>query len=190
MDFKLVTEKLSEAFEQNKVQYALIGGYAVSLWGLPRATVDLDFLVRRDDMPKVREIAESLGYHCIHTSENVTQFDAVDTMLGEVDFLHAFRPASLAMLERAELKIVFDGQQPVPVILPEDLIGLKLQAIANKQSRTAIDKADIVGLMQIYGDQMDWHLVAEYFALFDMTALFHILKERYHVSQTDSQPAD
>jgi hypothetical protein len=180
MDFKLVTEKLSTAFSQNKVQYALIGGYAVSLWGLPRATVDLDFLVRRDDMGKVREIAESLGYYCIHTSENVTQFDALDNALGEVDFLHAFRPASLAMLERAELKIVFNGQQPVPVILPEDLIGLKVQAIANKPSRMAIDKADIEGLMQIYGDQLDWQRVGDYFALFEMTTLYLELKGRYH----------
>ncbi len=180
MDFKLVTEKLSEAFEQNKIHYALIGGCAVSLWGIPRATVDLDFLVRRDDMTKVREIAESLGYHCIHASENVTQFDAVDTMLGEVDFLHAFRPASLAMLERAELKTVFDGQQQIPVILPEDLIGLKVQAIANKPSRSAIDRADIEGLMQMYGDKLDWQLVADYFALFGMSELFSELEERYH----------
>lgn len=180
MDFKRVTERLTAAFLQNKVLYALIGGYAVSLWGLPRATVDLDFLVRRDDMDKVREIAESLGYHCIHTSENVTQFDALDTALGEIDFLHAFRPAALAMLERAELKTVFDGQQPIPVIIPEDLIGLKVQAIANKPSRTALDRTDIEGLMQIYGDQLDWQRIADYFALFEMTELYLELKERHH----------
>jgi len=110
----------------------------------------------------------------------VTQFDAVDNALGEVDFLHAFRPASLAMLERAELKMVFDGQQPIPVILPEDLIGLKVQAIANKPPRMAIDRADIEGLMQIYGDQLDWQRVADYFALFDMTELYVELKERCH----------
>lgn len=54
MDFRTVTEKLSDSFAANSVQYALIGGYAVSLLGLPRATVVLDFLVRRDDMEKVR----------------------------------------------------------------------------------------------------------------------------------------
>lgn len=180
MDFRLVTQKLSDAFEQNKVQYALIGGYAVSLWGIPRATVDLDFLVRRDDMEKVRQIAESLGYHCIHASVNVTQFDADTKELGEIDFLHAFRPASLAMLERAELKSVFDGQRDIPVIQPEDLIGLKVQAIANQSSRMAIDLVDIEGLIQLYSDKMDWIRVAEYFALFDMTELFLKLKERYH----------
>lgn len=180
MNFKLVTEKLTAAFEQNKVQYALIGGYAVSLWGIPRATVDLDFLVRRDDIVTVRQIAESLGYHCIHASANVTQFDAEDRELGEIDFLHAFRPASVAMLERAQLKTVFDGQHPIPVILPEDLIGLKVQAISNKPSRRAIDQADIEGLIQMYGDQLDWQRVADYFALFEMTELYHELKARYH----------
>lgn len=180
MDFKLVTDKLTAAFAQEKIQYALIGGYAVSLWGIPRATVDLDFLVRRDDIEKVRQIAESLGYHCIHSSENVTQFDADDQELGEVNFLHAFRPASLGMLERAELKTVFDGQRPIPVIQPEDLIGLKIQAIANKPSRMAIDRFDIEGLMQICGNQLDWQRIANYFDLFEMSELYLELKERYH----------
>lgn len=182
MDFKSVTEKLSAAFARENVHYALIGGYAVSLWGLPRATVDLDFLVRRDDMPAVRRIAESLGYRCFHASENVTQFDAADNELGEIDFLHAFRPASLAMLERAETKMIFDNQQPVPVILPEDLIGLKVQAIANNPARKAIDLADIEGLMQLYGKNLDWEKVDGYFALFEMTDLYAELKERYHAN--------
>jgi len=180
MDFRLVTEKLTFAFAETNVQYALIGGYAVSLWGVPRATVDLDFLVRRDDMEKVRSIAESLGYRCIHSSENVTQFDGCSREMGELDFLHAFRPASLAMLERAELKSLFDGQQSVPVILPEDLIGLKVQAMANSSSRAPVDKADIEGLMQIYGEKLNWQRIADYFALFNMDSLYAELKERYH----------
>lgn len=180
MDFKSVTEKLTAAFEAKGILYGLIGGYAVSLWGLPRATVDLDFLVRRDDMTTVRNIAESLGYRCIHSSDNVTQFDSDDVNLGEIDFLHAFRPASISMLERLELKEIFDGHVRVPVIQPEDLIGLKVQAIANSPPRMAVDRGDIEGLMQLRAGTMDWQRIEEYFALFSMMDLFNELKERYH----------
>lgn len=180
MDFKTVTDKLTVAFEQEGVLYALIGGFAISLWGIPRATFDLDFLVKRDDIQTVRRIVESLGYSCIHASENVTQFEASEKELGEIDFLHAFRPAALAMLERSERKKVFDGQSAIPVIQPEDLIGLKVQAIANNPSRMAIDRGDIEGLMQLRCTELDWERVEGYFALFSMQKLFCELKERYH----------
>lgn len=52
MDFKSVISNLLTAFERERVIYALIGGFAVSLWGYQRATVDIDFLVNSNDMIK------------------------------------------------------------------------------------------------------------------------------------------
>lgn len=190
MDFKSVINKLTAAFNQEEIVYALIGGFAVSLWGVPRATVDLDFLVKRDHMRTVRRIVESLGYRCIHASENVTQFEASDNELGEIDFLHAFRPASLAMLERRGRKTVFSGQAEIPVIQPEDLIGLKVQAIANNPARLAVDLGDMEGLMRILGAELNWERMEVYFALFSMQELFRELKERYHAGKNISQPVE
>lgn len=62
MDFKTVTSHLLTGLEREHVSYALIGGFAVSLWGYQRATVDMDFLVNRNDMAKVQQIVEALGY--------------------------------------------------------------------------------------------------------------------------------
>jgi hypothetical protein len=56
LDFKLVVEKLITAFKDEGIRYALMGGFALGLWGVPRATVDVDFLVNKDDMGKVNEI--------------------------------------------------------------------------------------------------------------------------------------
>ena len=36
---------LIEAFERNRVQYVLVGGYAVNYYGYVRSTQDIDFLV-------------------------------------------------------------------------------------------------------------------------------------------------
>lgn len=73
------------------------------------------------------------------------------------------------------------GQRTIPVIQPEDLIGLKVQAIANNPSRLAIDRGDIEGLMQLRGMDLNWDRVEEYFALFSMQELFNELKGRYNV---------
>ena len=45
--------------------------------------------------------------------------------------MHAFRDASLEMLGRAEEKVILGGLLNIKVLKPEDLIGLKLQAIKN-----------------------------------------------------------
>jgi Uncharacterised nucleotidyltransferase len=179
MDFKTVTSNLVKAMELEHVSYALIGGFAVSLWGYQRATVDMDFLVNRNDMEKVRQIVENLGYRCIHASENVTQFSSDDKGRGNLDFLHAFRPASLSMLQRAAHKSIFDGEQTIPVILPEDLIGLKIQAFCNDPSRRPLDMTDIEALMNIFGAALDWKRIEEYFELFDLLETASTLREKY-----------
>ena len=40
-----------EALESAQVPYALVGGLAVAVWGAPRATKDIDLLIRREDLP-------------------------------------------------------------------------------------------------------------------------------------------
>ena len=90
MDFRAVTETLLSRFGEGNVAYALIGGYAVGIWGVPRGTVDMDFLVPKEDMAKVRDIMSVLGYQILFSSENVTQFTSAAPGLGEIDFLHAF----------------------------------------------------------------------------------------------------
>jgi hypothetical protein len=181
MDFKTVTTNLLASLKQEHISYALIGGFAVSLWGYQRATVDMDFLVNNNDMVKVRRIVEAMGYRCLHVSENVTQFVSSDKRQGKLDFLHAFRPAALSMLERAELKTIFDGEQTIPVILPEDLIGLKIQAINNDPLRTALDMVDIEALMNIFGAKLDWKRICEYFELFGRQETATRLRLKYDV---------
>lgn len=122
VDFKLVLEKLLAAFKEHNVSYALMGGFALGLYGVGRSTVDIDFLVHRDDIDKVDRIMQELGYKCKHRSENVSQYVSPLKVFGEVDFLHAFRDASLEMLRRTEEKEVFGGSLLVQTLKLEDLI--------------------------------------------------------------------
>ena len=179
MDFKAVTKNLLSAFSHENVTYALIGGYAVGLWGVHRSTVDMDFLVLKDDLAKVRRIMGSMGYEIQFASENVTQYRSPLTVFGEIDFLHAFRDASLRMLERSVEKKLFGDELSIKVLLPEDLIGLKVQAFANDEKRERLDMFDIESLMRVHGQSLDWELIGEYFDLFESSELFSELKRKY-----------
>jgi hypothetical protein len=179
MDFKLVLSKLLAAFSEGNIRYALIGGFALGSWGIARGTVDIDFLVNRADMEKVDALMQSLGYECRYRTENVTQYISPLQVFGEVDFLHAFRTHSIGMLERAEERPLFNGSASVKVLRIEDLIGLKVQAIANNKNRSTVDMADIEALMSVNRGGMNWGLIEEYFGLFGLAELFAELRRKY-----------
>jgi predicted nucleotidyltransferase len=89
-------------------------------------------------------------------------------VFGQVDFLVARRKYSRAMLKRAREMSVLDGEVTVKALLPEDLIGLKLQAIVNDPiNRYGVDVPDIQRLLKLHRSSMDMNLVREYFRLFE-----------------------
>lgn len=53
---------LVDALNAADAEYALCGGLALAVHGAPRATIDIDLLVRPDDVSRVREVAASRGF--------------------------------------------------------------------------------------------------------------------------------
>lgn len=179
MDFKTTLTLLIEVFERENIRYALIGGFALGVLGVPRATVDLDFLIEKDDLEKIGRIMKSYSYDCVYQSENVSQFISPVKVFGEVDFLHAFRQISRKMLARAKEIAIFEGKGKIKVLLPEDIIGLKVQSVANNPERISKDYADIEALMDYHKKSLDWQVVEEYFSLFGLKDKFLELKAKY-----------
>jgi hypothetical protein len=177
MDFKTVLSALLSKFAERGVRYALMGGFAMGLWGVGRTTVDLDFLVHGDDGNTIRQIMKDLGYACRYDSENVSQYVSPSKIFGEVDYLHAFRQASLEMLQRAEEKEIFEGAMRISVLRPEDLIGLKLQAVRNDSSRMEADVADIRLLISASQGKLDWELLDLYAEILKMEDLWQTIKK-------------
>lgn len=61
--------ELCQFLDDNSIRYTLVGGLAVGIWGAPRATVDLDFLVSlsiTDADPLVRLLKRSDRFMFIH----------------------------------------------------------------------------------------------------------------------------
>jgi hypothetical protein len=53
---------LVRALEAHRVQYALCGGLAMAVHGIPRATIDIDLLITPGSLDRVRILARALGY--------------------------------------------------------------------------------------------------------------------------------
>lgn len=179
MDFKKVLSFLLSDFQKEGIRYALIGGFAMGALGIVRATMDLDFLVDRSDAESLDHVLKDHGYSLFYQSENVAQYQSDLKPFGSVDVLYAFRPVSLSMLKRAESLPVFGGEYHIPVLLPEDIIGLKVQALSNTDERKAIDIADITLILQQYSRSVDWGQLSDYFLLFEQEELFEQFKQRF-----------
>lgn len=167
MNFALIFRFLIESLTREKIDFALMGGFALQAVGITRTTRDIDLLILSEDSAKIKTLMVKHGYELIHESEDVLNFTSNNFELGRVDFLLAHRKYSLAMLKRAIEMPVLAGAFKVKVLKVEDQIGLKVQAISNDPSRLYQDMADISELIRNDYPALNMNLIREYFALFE-----------------------
>jgi thiamine biosynthesis protein ThiC len=67
----------------------------------------------------------------------------------------------------------------VRIAQPEDVIGLKVQAIFNDPDRKAQEQSDIERLMSLYRRKLDWERIEESYGVFDFAAEPKKLRERF-----------
>src|SRR5512138_3839142 len=144
---------------RENLRYALIGGYAVAVWGEIRATQDIDLLCSPGD---IKRLAGALNRACLkfeHRSGDtddpiaeVVRIDLGDALFPfEVDVLAGIRGAPAGILERC-VRISIEGHS-VPVASAEDLIVLKLLAGA------ARDLEDARSIVQVHRNRLDTPLL-------------------------------
>jgi hypothetical protein len=183
VDFELVLERLIVEFSRLQIRYAAIGGFALGVLGAPRQTLDLDFLVHRDDLEKLDGALGPLGYARVYRSENVSQYIHTEPAWGSLDFIHAFRKVSLGMLDRATDFPVIGGKRSLKTARPEDVIGLKVQAMCNDPERRTQEQRDIETLMVRYGSQLDWNRIEELYDVFGLISQAKGLREKFNRAQ-------
>ena len=115
------------------IEYMLVGGLAVGIWGEPRATVDIDFLVSfntNDFSVLSQKIRDSNAFIFIHG--NPMTFEKISLLRATlksnldvfVDFLFADDDFQKEALSRRQTINIADFTVNIPT--PEDLILLKL----------------------------------------------------------------
>lgn len=143
MSLKQAIIKIHQVLSQNSIDHALIGGFALAIHGISRATGDIDLLIDEKDRDALIQVLQSQGYSIRVQTPEILHF------IGPVrlDVLLARRPVSRAMLKRSEKSPLLGG---ILYLQAEDLIGLKIQAYCNDRRRELQDKADIQFLFEKY----------------------------------------
>jgi hypothetical protein len=167
-----LAEQIREAlsmFARTGTQPALIGGLAVVAHSVVRATKDVDFLLESEAADKVHDALLTLGYQCLHRSE-----DAANYVRGRegLDLLYAHRPLARHLLAQASERETPMGR--MRVVSVEGLIGFKLQGYVNDATRTR-DLDDIRALVKIHRATLDLAQLHEYFVLFNQQELLNEL---------------
>jgi hypothetical protein len=122
----------TETLNRENIDYAVCGGWAMAIHGLPRATVDIDLLILTEDLNKVWNIAQNLGYDVeglplhFHNGaieiRRVSKIDKESKRLFTLDFLLVTEPLK-AVWENRELIEWEDGK--TWVVSRDGLILLK-----------------------------------------------------------------
>ena len=90
-EFKSITQALNDA----GIDYAVCGGWAMAIHGLPRATIDIDLLIAADDLDRACELAKQGGYEIeglpLHFGaveiRRISKVDSESKRLYTLDFL-------------------------------------------------------------------------------------------------------
>ncbi len=169
LDLRKTLLFVKNIFEANSISYALIGGFALSVYNEHRATYDIDFLVDGAQKELIKNKLLSENFKILFESSEVIQFKSD---FGSVDILFANRPLSLDMLTYSKN----DNDFNIQIVSREALIGLKIQAYKNDPSRELQDKADIQKL--INQENINMEQVKKYADIFAAWAEIDSLRKK------------
>ncbi len=149
MDFRKVLDTITRFLDERGVRYALAGAFALSAYGLSRATQDIDFVVDLGCQPDLIAFLESLGYETLHRSEGYSNHLHSLPGLGRVDFIYVAEPTASRLFERATVVALFGRTIRVP--RPEHLAAMKILAMKNDPTRTFQEMADLQHILGLPG---------------------------------------
>jgi hypothetical protein len=174
--------KIAEILNGLKIDYFITGGFAVSVWGRPRATFDIDIIVKIIEPQAIpltkalREISKA-GY----ADENMIkdairhngEFNFIDPNSGlKVDFWVA-EERSLRPPEFKNRKIKNISGQNVYFVSPEDLILSKLQWYQETQSSRHLEDAQSV--LKISHEKLDLKYLKQWAEKLNVSELLNSL---------------
>jgi len=156
MTIKQFLIKISEILDELKIDYAISGGVAVSVWGRPRYTADLDIVTKIDNANQIENLVKILlknikGSYAdeaaaLEAFQRKSEFNLVESEYGlKADFfVIGHDEYQKQELKRAKKKRI--AGKMVKFISPEDLIISKLKWYQENQSDRQIE--DILTVLE------------------------------------------
>ena len=162
MELKKFIKNLAAKLQAAGIDYCITGGYAVSVWGSPRSTLDIDLItgLNPEQIPiLIKAVAPGKGAYLDEEDikEAVTsggEFNYIPAESGlKVDFWVIKKENATGTLElKRKRKEVFEGQE-IFFISPEDLILSKLRWA--RMSESTRHAEDIRSVLAVSGKTMD-----------------------------------
>jgi hypothetical protein len=138
--------KLNTVLQSHKVSYAIAGGWAVSLYGAVRGTVDIDIvlLLNLENLKRAVKALESIG---LESRLPVTPQDLIDFRMEYIKNRKMLAWRFTNAKDRSEV---------VDILIVEDLKGLKTEVIKmGKQKVPLVAKADLIRMKKAAGRPQD-----------------------------------
>jgi len=176
MNFKKIFHLLIDFFERERIDYALIGAFALQAYGYTRATQDVDFIVREEDQKEIIENIESLGFETLYSSPGYSNHVHSLPRLGRIDFVYVKgQTAEDIFLQTRNMLIL--GDITIPVVRPEHLVALKVFAMKNDPKRALREMADIEHLLEL--GEIEMEAAKKYFEKYgQMEGYYDIIGEK------------
>jgi len=154
VDLISILQLVVERLEILKIPYVVTGGLAVSYWGFPRSTHDIDIIIEIDPS-KTEEILKSFKKDFYISKEGIESmlerdisFNIIHNESGiKIDFWPLGKEDKHKIMEfkRARKENVFG--KTISMIAPEDLIIVKLQWFRESNSSRHLE--DIKSILKI-----------------------------------------
>jgi len=185
-DLLRVLVSLQERLEAANIPSALIGGLAVSAWGNPRLTRDIDIkvLLRRDERKRLLDLLGD-DYRSLHADpDSALKHNGIVFVLSSdgkrIDIALADTAFDEQIIARAQLVEVLPNLK-ARVCSAEDLVVLKIIAIRPQ------DQQDVATIIQRQGNNLNDAYILKWLkdfekAIDDSTLVdtYQRLKKRYH----------
>lgn len=153
-----------EAFEQLSIPYYIGGSVASSIYGMARATMDVDVVadINRNHVPKLKEkldekyyIDEDMIFGAIN---NFSSFNLIhlETAIKIDVFIYKDEPHQRKAIER-KVKDKFDDEFDFEYYFsaPEDIIIAKLRWFEQGNRISQRQWLDILGVIKVQGEKLD-----------------------------------
>lgn len=161
-DFRELIGKIAKILEDLNIVYAVTGGYAVSVWGKPRSTLDIDVIIELLE-PQIEKLTAAL--------KGISEMSYVDERMvtwaferkGEFNFIHSDSGIKVDFwVSRGDKFSRGEFQRRVPKVIagrkvyfvsPEDLILNKLRW--HKESGSELQLRDVTVIIK-FQKKLDW----------------------------------
>jgi hypothetical protein len=154
VDFARELDVVEGFIAKQRYRSAVIGGVALTAYGHPRLTLDLDLVTEAAVQDALIEFMESLGFATLHRSSGYSNHRHSDRSHGRVDFMYV-RGETADKLFASAKELPGPGGRSILVPKPEHLIAMKVQAMKDAPERTWQDLVDIAYLFRLDGVNHD-----------------------------------